>query len=350
MLMHHRHTSWLQRLLENIWYQKGKGKWLLLPFTLLYCILNTYQRWKLTCKRSKITIPVIIVGNISIGGTGKTPAVIHLAKLLVKEGYKPAIITRGYGGISTKWPQEVTVLSDTKEVGDEAVLLAKRTKLPIVAGADRYVDIQYIRSRYKCDVILSDDGLQHYHLHRDIEIVLIDAERQLGNGWCIPAGPLRESGCRLKKVDFVLYNHGLVEGKHQKDRFIQQHQLKSLFSMRLSGNRIYSLSGKERYQDLTVLKGQTVHAVTGIGNPFRFYSALEQLGVNLIKHSFPDHHNFKQKELHFNDHKLIIMTEKDAVKCKQFMLDNCWYLPIEAQIEGEFDRLLMDKLKRLKNG
>jgi tetraacyldisaccharide 4'-kinase len=348
--MHHQHTSWLQRLLENIWYQQGKGKWFLLPFTLMYCILHSFQRWKLTRKRSKITIPVVIIGNISIGGTGKTPTVIYLAKLLIKAGYKPAIITRGYGGTSTKWPQEVTVLSNPKEVGDEAVLLAKRTKLPVIAGADRYLDIQYLRSRYDCDVILSDDGLQHYPLHRDIEIILIDAERQLGNGWCIPAGPLRENTRRLKKVDFVLFNYGLAKSNPQKDRFAKQYQLESLFSMNLSGKRIYSLLGKKTPRYLTELEGQTVHVVTGIGNPSRFYSGLEQLGLHLIKHSFPDHHNFTQKELHFNDDKTIIMTEKDAVKCQQFSIKNCWYLPIEAHIENEFDRLFMDKLKRLKNG
>ena len=348
--MHYQQTSWLQRLLENIWYQKGRGKWFLLPFTWVYCILHSFQRWKLTRKRSKITVPVVIVGNISIGGTGKTPTVIYLAKLLIKAGYKPAIITRGYGGKSTKWPQEVTELSNTKEVGDEAVLLAKRTKLPVVAGADRSVDIQYLRSRYDCDVILSDDGLQHYSLHRDIEIVLIDAERQLGNGWCIPAGPLRENACRLKKVDFVLFNHGLAKSNLQKDRFAQQHQLECFFSMCLLGKCIYSLFDKNVSQYLVELEGQTVHAVTGIGNPARFYSALEQQGLHLIKHSFPDHHDFTEKELYFDDDKVIIMTEKDAVKCQQFSVENCWYLPIEARIESEFDRLFMDKLKRLKDG
>ncbi len=348
--MHHQHTSWLQRSLENIWYQQDKGKWLLLPFTLLYCALHSFQRWRLIRKRSNVTIPVIIVGNISIGGTGKTPTVIYLAKLLLKTGYKPAIITRGYGGKSIQWPQEVTALSNPEKVGDEAVLLAKSTEVPVVAGADRYASIQYLCSQYDCDVILSDDGLQHYNLKRDIEIVLIDAERQLGNGWCIPAGPLRENSSRLKKVDFILFNHAFSKNKHQKDRFAQKYQLESLFSMQLSGDLLHSLSKKELTQTLATLKGKTVHAVTGIGNPSRFYTVLETLGLDLIKHSFPDHHAFTKKELQFNDNKIIIMTEKDAVKCQQFRLKNCWYLPIEAQIEGEFNGLLMDKLKGLKNG
>ncbi len=348
--MHHQYTSWLQRLLENIWYQQGKGKWFLLPLTLFYCGLHSFQRWKLTRRRSKITLPVIVVGNISIGGTGKTPTVIYLAKLLLKGGYKPAIITRGYGGKATQWPQEVTPLSSPAKVGDEAVLLAKRSKVPVIAGADRSVDIQYLRSRYDCDVILSDDGLQHYCLHRDIEIVLIDAKRQLGNGWCIPAGPLRENSCRLKKVDFVLFNQAFNENNAKKNRFAVQQKLDSLFSMRLSGNVLHSLSTKKKPLPLQDLKGQTVHAVTGIGNPSQFYDVLEKSGLKLIKHSFSDHHSFKEKELYFNDNKIIIMTEKDAVKCHQFKIDNCWYLPVEAQIESEFDRLLMDKLKRLKNG
>ncbi len=347
---HHQHTSWLQRSLENIWYQQGKGKWVLLPFTLLYCALHSFQRWKLTRRRSKITVPLIIVGNISIGGTGKTPVVIYLAKLLLKAGYKPAIITRGYGGKSIQSPQKVTALSHPEQVGDEAVLLAKNTKVPVVAGADRYISIQYLCAQYDCDLILSDDGLQHYNLKADIEIVLIDAERQLGNGYCIPAGPLREHSSRLKDVDFIVFNHAFSKNKHQKDRFARKYQLESLFSMRLSGGLLYSLSKQEQTQPLATLKGKTVHAVTGIGNPARFYSALETLGLELIKHSFPDHHAFTKKELQFKDNKIIIMTEKDAVKCQQFRLKNCWYLPIEAEIKGEFNSLLMDKLKGLKNG
>ena len=348
--MHHQHTSWLQRSLENIWYQQGKGKWLLLPFTLLYCTLHAFQRWKLTRKRPKIAVPVIIIGNLSIGGTGKTPIVIYLAQLLLKTGYQPAIITRGYGGKSIQSPQEVNAFSHPEKVGDEAVLLAKNTKVPVIAGADRYASIEYLCSQYDCNVILSDDGLQHYNLERDIEIVLIDAERQLGNGYCLPAGPLREHSSRLKTVDFILFNHGFSKNKHQKDRFAQKYQLESLFSMHLSGSLLYSLSKKEQTQALMTLKGKTVHAVTGIGNPHRFYRALEASGLHLIQHSFPDHYAFTEKELQFNDNEIIIMTEKDAVKCQQFQLKNSWYLPIEAQIEGEFNALLIDRLKGLKNG
>ena len=348
--MHHQHTSSLQRTLENIWYNEGKGKWFLLPFTLLYCLLNVVQYWKLTRGRSKIDIPVIIVGNISIGGTGKTPAVIYLIKLLKKAGYKPAVITRGYGGKPTKWPQLVTAQSNTRHVGDEAVLIAKRANVPVIAGPERMVDINYLRSRYDCDVIISDDGLQHYCLDRDIEIVLIDAQRQLGNGWCLPAGPLRENARRLKKVDFVLYNDGFEKANSQKSVFSQQYQLPSLFSMQLSGNTIHSLFFNDKVQNLEDLKGEPVHAVTGIGNPERFYRTLEKWGLELTKHSFPDHHNFKPINLEFYDDKLIIMTEKDAVKCHEFAHKNCWFLPVEAQMEDKFDDLLLNKLKRIKNG
>ena len=239
--MHHHYTSRLQQLLEAIWYQQGKGRWFLLPFTLLYCAIHSFQRWKLTRRRSKANLPVIVVGNISIGGTGKTPTVIYLANLLKSAGYTPGIVTRGYGGNSVKWPRQVTALSRPEEVGDEAVLIAKRTTVPVVAGPDRYVDIQYLKSKHKCDVILSDDGLQHYNLHRDIEIILVDAERQLGNGWCLPAGPLRESACRLKEVDFVLYNHGFKQKNNRHAVFAKQYQLRSVFPQYWSGEMIHAL-------------------------------------------------------------------------------------------------------------
>ena len=336
-------TSRLQQILENIWYQGGKGKWILLPLTFVYCALHAFQRWKLTRKRSKMPLPVIIVGNISVGGTGKTPAVIYLVNLLLNAGYQPAIITRGYGGKSVQWPKGVNAKSDTVEVGDEPVLMAKRAQVPVVAGPDRCLDIQLLRSKYNCDVVISDDGLQHYKLHRDIEIVLVDGERQLGNGCCLPAGPLRENARRLKSVDFVLLN----SSHHQhKQAFMLQHQIKSVFLMGLEGKTIYSLSDNKS-QDIQSLKGALVHAVTGIGNPQRFYQTLENEGVRLIKHSFPDHHVFSQEELNFNDKKIIIMTEKDAVKCQNFSLDNVWYLPVKAQIEEAFDKQVLDKLSHI---
>jgi len=334
----------LQRYAENIWYQNGRGKWLLLPFTFLYCALHSFQRWKLSRKRSKPPLPVIIVGNISIGGTGKTPLVIHLAKLLEASGYKPSIITRGYGGNSTHWPKTVDDQSNAKEVGDEPVLMAMHTGLPVVAGPDRCLDIQLLLSKYNCDVIISDDGLQHYKLHRDIEIVLVDGERQLGNGWCIPAGPLRENSRGLGNVDFVVLNTGSQNEVAGKQAFVRDHQIKSLFSMGLSGGVLHSL-GDSKTQGLHRLKGKLVHAVTGIGNPQRFYQTLEAAGVCLIRHSFPDHHIFKQEELEFSDGKIVIMTEKDAVKCKGFSLNSCWYLPVEAQLEDGFDGQLLDRLR-----
>lgn len=347
--MHYHHTSWLQKVLEKIWYQRGKGKWWLLPFTLLYCVIHYFQRWKLTRRQLKIPVPVIVVGNLSIGGTGKTPTVIYVANILKKAGYKPAVITRGYGGQSAKWPRQVTGSSDPLEVGDEAVLIAKRTGLPVVAGADRYVDIQYLLSRHDCNIIISDDGLQHYHLQRDIEIVLIDGKRELGNGWCLPAGPLRENSCRLNGVDFIVYNDELEQDATRYWVFSQQFQPSLAVSMTLSGSVLSPVSEKQTVLDLSDLKQQTVHAVTGIGHPERFFHTLESAGLRLIKHSFPDHYHFKPKDLAFNDNKIIIMTEKDAVKCGGFGIENCWYLAVEAQIDAKFAYVLLDKLRN-KNG
>jgi tetraacyldisaccharide 4'-kinase len=318
----------------------------LLPLTFLYCALHYFQRWKLTRRQLKIPVPVIVVGNISIGGTGKTPTVIYLANLLKNAGYKPAVITRGYGGKSAKWPRQVTGLSDPLDVGDEAVLIAKRTALPVVAGPDRYVDIQYLLSKHDCNIIISDDGLQHYHLHRDIEIALIDADRELGNGWCLPAGPLRENSCRLKGVDFVVYNNGFKQNTPRIRLFSQKYQLNSVVVMALSGGLLSPLSIKQGTRHLADLKQQTVHAVTGISHPERFFHSLENEGLRLIKHSFPDHYNFTPEDLAFNDNKIIIMTEKDAVKCRNFGLENCWYLAIEAKIEDKFSQVLLDKLRK----
>ncbi|KAG1654008.1 Tetraacyldisaccharide 4'-kinase [Nymphon striatum] len=335
-------TSWLQQWLENVWYKGGKGKYLLLPLTGLYCAVNGFQRWKAIRNlknKPKLPCPVIVVGNITVGGTGKTPLTVYLVKLLQKAGYKPAIITRGYGGQATSWPQSVTHESDAQQVGDEAVLMASRTQVTVFAGADRMESIEQLLKNHDCDVIISDDGMQHYKMPRDMQIAVIDGTRLLGNGLCLPAGPLREKKEKLDECDFVVVN-SVNDTQELNSRWIR---------MELEGGSLTNINS-DLSRDLTKaisdFNGVQVHAVTGIGNPQRFYKTLEQTGLKLITHSFPDHHDFKADDIKFNDELPIVMTEKDAVKCRQFAGDNVWYLPVSARLSENFDEQFLTVLKR----
>lgn len=332
-------TSRLQQWLENIWYNNGKGRYLLLLLTPLYCAINYFQRWNQTRNLIKLPCPVIIVGNIMVGGTGKTPLTIYLVKLLQEAGYKPAIITRGYGSEATAWSQSAGADTDPKLTGDEAVLMATRTDVPVYAGADRLKSIKQLLEMHDCDVIVSDDGLQHYKLPRDIEIAVIDATRMLGNGSCLPAGPLRVNIRNLDSCDLVVLNgEPSAKNKHE----VKKNWLK----MKLEGDLLINLkTGEEK--TLTSFSDSRVTAVTGIGNPQRFFDTLEQGGLDLQTYSFPDHHNFKQSDLVFNNDLAVVMTEKDAVKCKNFASENYWYLPVTAKIDEQFDSTVLQLLKSI---
>lgn len=346
-------TSKLQQWLEQIWYQKGKGYWLLMPLSVLYCAVNTYQRntqFKALGKHPPhINVPIIVVGNITVGGTGKTPVTVHIVNMLKKMGYKPAIITRGYGGKAQIWPQRVFSDSDAKMVGDEAVLMAIRTGVAVYAGANRVESIQLLQKETDCDVIVSDDGMQHYKMPRDIQVAVIDGERGFGNEYCIPAGPLREKLNRLDSCDLLVLN-GVAKTEHDR--------LQEAYTMSLSGDTIANLANLDkakesstqvllRLSELSSISVKRVHAVTGIGNPNRFYTTLEKAGLTVHKHSFPDHHAFNKNDLLFDDNEKVIMTEKDAVKCRHLIAEktNYWYLPISAVLPKEFDDKLLSLLK-----
>jgi len=328
-------TSWIQQWLENIWYNNGKGRFLLLPLSALYCAINNYQRKKQTKNQPKLPCPVIVVGNITVGGTGKTPLTIHIVKLLKKAGYKPAIITRGYGGRATVWPQSVKPETDPKLAGDEAVLMAIRTHVPVYAGADRLLSVKQIMQNEDCDVIVADDGMQHYKLPRDIQIAVVDESRMLGNGYCLPAGPLREKKERLDNCDLVVIN-GTVNTNLNNPAWVR---------MQLQGETVINLKTEEK-KALKEFNDIIVNAVTGIGNPQRFYKTLEQEGLQINTHGFPDHYDFKGKDLIFNDQLDIIMSEKDAVKCRKFASENTWYLPVTAMLDKKFDKRVLELLAK----
>ncbi|WP_299877099.1 tetraacyldisaccharide 4'-kinase [uncultured Cocleimonas sp.] len=330
-------TTKLQQWLERVWYKNGKGRFLLMPLSALYCAANAYQRKTQLKALSQnppiINVPIIVVGNITVGGTGKTPVTVHIVNLLKKSGYKPAIITRGYGGKAQSWPQKVTADSDAELIGDEAVLMATRTGVPVYAGANRLESIQSIQADTDCDVIVSDDGMQHYKMPRDIQIAVVDGERGFGNQHCIPAGPLREKLSRLDSCDLLVLN-----GENKTQNTL----LNQFYMMSLSGNTLVNLA-TEAQLPLTEFSQQKVDAVTGIGNPKRFYSTLEDAGLVVNQHSFPDHYAFTKNDLLFANDSKVIMTEKDAVKCKNLVGDHkhFWYLPISAVLPQDFDDKLL---------
>ncbi|MBT3506186.1 MAG: tetraacyldisaccharide 4'-kinase [Piscirickettsiaceae bacterium] len=305
---------------------------MLLPFSILYQLAVGFRRLAYHLKILKqhhLNVPVIIVGNITVGGTGKTPAVIWLAMQLKQAGYKPGIISRGYGGHADHYPQEVKSTSDPKLVGDEPVIISQQTGCPMAVSPKRFDAAQFLLENHDCNVIISDDGLQHYALARDIEIVVVDGLRLFGNRYCLPAGPLREPIIRLRTVDFVIINGG---------------NNASQYVMTLNPGNVINVADGAVQKSLDNFKGETVHAVAGIGHPERFFDYLSDSGLIVEPHYFIDHHHFKAIDLHFDDDHPIIMTEKDAIKCRAFATDNMWYIPVRATVNNDLDQHILTKL------
>jgi subfamily B ATP-binding cassette protein MsbA len=327
--------KWLSREVNPLvtgWYQEASWLNLLRPVAWVFTRLADYRRQNTEAWQAPV--PVIVVGNINVGGTGKTPLVAWLTEQLVAQGHKPGIVSRGYGGTSSRYPLLVNPQSDAIEAGDEAVLLARKTGCPVVVDPDRSAAAQYLLDEEDCNVIISDDGLQHYALGRDAEIAVIDGERGLGNGFCLPAGPLREPPSRLQEVDVVIVN-----GDHQLELGVPH------MNMRVMVNSIEPLAENG---GLDAPNSQTVHGVAGIGNPDRFFETLREMGYEVMEHRFDDHHRFELADLDFGDSLPVIMTEKDAVKCRQLLIEqihgNFWYLDITVQPD---ERLLAKLLSKL---
>jgi tetraacyldisaccharide 4'-kinase len=321
--------------LTRHWYHNGPVAFLLSPLSWLYCGIAKFRRKRLTAQQADIhlNVPIIVVGNISVGGTGKTPMVIWLAAFLQKQGYHPGIVSRGYGGKGDAIPALVTADSDTKIVGDEAVLTARRTNCPMWVGHDRVFTIQKLLEFHQgIDVIISDDGLQHYRMPRNIEIAMIDGARRFGNELCLPAGPLREPVSRLREVDFRIVTGSLADDLE--------------YAMELDGDELVNLRSAGKQLMLSTLQDVPIHAVAGIGNPSRFFMRLEQAGLDVTRHHFPDHHTYRPEDLQFGDERMIVMTEKDAVKCSVFADQRFWYLPVKAKPEKRYAANFLKRLKK----
>lgn len=327
----------LSRWALDIWYKDAFLGILLLPLAYLFSDIVRLRRFfyvKGLKKSYTLPVPVVVVGNITLGGTGKTPLVVWLANLLKNEGYKPGIISRGYGGQSEMWPVLVKPESNANQVGDEPVLIARQTQLPVVVGPSRVDAANKLLAEFGCNVVISDDGLQHYKLNRDIEIAVVDGERRFGNGYCLPAGPLREPIDRLGSVDFVVVN-GEKYADHE-------------FSMQLAGVIAVNMKTGEQ-KALHDFKGVECHALAGIGNPGRFFSLLQAEGLSCSTHSFPDHYAFQEDDIAFKEEKPVLMTEKDAVKCAKFAEAYHWYVPVAADVEPAFKEKLLDLLLKKKH-
>nr|VFJ86516.1 MAG: lipid-A-disaccharide kinase [Candidatus Kentron sp. LFY] len=375
----------LRLLLPRVWYTpRHPLSRALAPLAGLFCMAVSVRRFaygRHILATHHPGVPVIVVGNITTGGTGKTPLVIWLADFLRRHGLRPGIVVRGYGGKAKRWPQWVDADSDPTLVGDEAVLLARRTTCRVVAAPDRVAAARALVASNQCDLLLCDDGLQHYALARDMEIAVVDGALGVGNGRCLPAGPLREPVSRLAGVDLVIRNtqardeihnrvhdqpHDPVDNEiHDRphdvaDRGQRDTNASHMDAHGVPPHNLYAHDANEYRMTLTpgdpmtvadnrgrplgFFKDTPVHAVCGIGHPERFFGTLRQLGIPIRPHAFPDHHAFRAEDLAFEDELPILMTEKDAVKCRRFAGARHWYLPVNAKLDPALGARLLEIL------
>ena len=320
--------------LERHWYRITPLHLLLLPVSYVFRLLVALRR---ALYRSgilsieKLPVPVIVVGNITVGGSGKTPLTLWLTQQLIEEGWHPGIISRGFGGAETIAPQAALPSSSPDAVGDEAVLMAQRNLCPVWVGRDRPATARALLNAHpECDILLSDDGLQHYRLQRDAEIVVVDGIRRFGNGYQLPAGPLREAPTRLKEVDAVVINGGM--------------STRDEYRMQLYGTVFHNLLNPGTIMRASDFQGQRLHGIAGIGHPQRFFLHLNNLGLEVQMHPFPDHHRYNLADLDYADADAILMTEKDAVKCASFATEKCWVLRVEAQLDPALTHHILERI------
>ena len=343
----------MEAWLTNEWQRNGPWQLVLRPISWLFGLLVTMRRGAYRAgllKSHSVGVPLIIVGNITVGGTGKTPLVLALAESLTKRGKHCGIVSRGYHRHAREAARDaiqvVAANADDRVVSDEATLLASRAGVPVYAGVNRVEASQtLLRNHPDVDVIISDDGLQHYALQRDIEICVIDGARGFGNGALLPAGPLREPASRLNAVDAVVVNRDHTDSIAGARCFSAS---TPAFDMTLTNELFVHLKTQrciELRAALATFAGIRIHALAGIGHPQRFFSHLARLGLKLTTtQPFPDHHNYRASDLAGADAGIILMTEKDAVKCRSFADERFWYMRVDAVLPDDFIDFVLKKL------
>jgi tetraacyldisaccharide 4'-kinase len=325
-------VRWLQRL----WFEQRRlppALWLLAPLVGIYAAVAGRNRRR--ARPERLTVPVIVIGNITVGGAGKTPLTLWLSRQLKARGWRPGIVSRGYGGTGSL-PRPVLPDSVAVDVGDEPILLARRSGVPVWVGRDRVAAGRALLAAHpEVNVVLCDDGLQHYRLAREVELAVFDG-RGIGNGWRLPLGPLRESLSRLATVDALVCN-GFPDERLPSSP--------PRFAMQLRGGDFYRLDDPRQRCSPEHLVGCNLHALAGIGDPERFFRTLEALGLVFERHPFPDHHAYSAADLAFAQGAVLLMTEKDAVKCAGLTVGETWVLPVEAELAPALIDLILEKLR-----
>lgn len=310
---------------------RGLVNYLLLPISGIFYVLSKIRRTLYRTgffRINQFEVPVVVVGNITVGGSGKTPVVIKLVEYLQQQDMKVGVVSRGYGGSHDSGSLLVEVNTKASLSGDEPLLIAAQTDAIVMINKNRSQAVQDLISQHQVDVVISDDGLQHYAMDRTVEIAVIDGNRRFGNGFFLPAGPLRESQSRLKQVDFIINNGYMSPGE------ISAQLMPTTFTHLLSGDEF----------PLNHFSAQYCHGVAGIGHPDRFFNTLTELGLQVEKHAFTDHYQYRSDDLEFNDNHPIIMTAKDWVKCRDFANDQMYYLKVDLDISKDFLNELYTKL------
>ena len=316
-------VSWIERL----WYEAHPAHRVLLPLSWLFGAIAAVRRAAYRVgllRQARLPVPVIVVGNISVGGVGKTPVVIDLVQRLAADGWRPGVVSRGYGGRARR-PTPVNASSDPRQVGDEPVLIAMEAQCPVVVAPNRVQAARLLLAQ-GVNIIVADDGLQHYALGRDLEIVVVDGHRRHGNACLLPAGPLREPPERIRQADLCLVNGQALAGEFGLDSGL--------------GPAVNLLNGERR----VLAEFAEVHALAGIGRPERFFQALEAQGLRLQRHVFPDHHDYRPQDLMLPGSLPILMTPKDAVKCRRFRDRRCWSVSYSSRMPDEAWRALQARL------
>ena len=319
--------------LERIWYGGERVPWWLGALEVLYRALLALRRSLYSLgvfRSSRLPVPVVVVGNITAGGTGKTPLTIWLARELGARGWHPGVVLRGYGG-RERGPALVTPDTSAARAGDEAVLIARVTALPVAIGSRRVEAGRLLVERHGCDVLIADDGLQHWALARDLEIAVVDAARRFGNGRQVPAGPLRETIERLERVDFVVINQAAGG-----DGDWRPPGAAPALAMRVAGEVALSLARPGESRPLKAFAGSRAHALAAIGNPERFFAMLEANGIELVRHALPDHSRLTRADLYFDDELPVLVTEKDAVKLRDLEGVDAWVVPVSSELPPGF--------------